>query len=119
MKYFIVISLALLFISITKITKEKKYTINEFYKATNLEFGCKVISSKDYIIDDIKTLLTPAKYEYGTFEVQLTSKWSDYYLIEGTNWYLRIPNCVESGYALKAKMNITIGSYNAGTVFFQ
>jgi len=75
----------------------KTYDIAQVYEAVEMENGSKSIDSYGNV-EEVKTVLTPTRFDEGKYSVELTRVDTNFYKIEGTSMYIETRYCYEYAY---------------------
>lgn len=75
----------------------KTYDIAQVYEAVEMENGSKSIDSYGNV-EEVKTVLTPTRFDEGKYSVKLTRVDTNFYKIEGTSMYIETRYCYEYAY---------------------
>ncbi len=81
----------------------ESYTVEQFYKKVELEYG-----TLDENENPIKHIFVKTNIDVGTYEIEITDGRSDLYEVEGTNIYIKFMGVFGiAGYAKKCIMKVS------------
>lgn len=98
---------------------QNKYDIAGIYTGKDVQYeNVKVVNSFDNV-EDAKLLLFKSELDEGVYEVTVTRKATNIYIIDGTEIYIQTKFCFVSGIRQKAILKINSKySYNKGEIIF-
>lgn len=98
---------------------QNKYDIAGIYSGKDVQYeNVKVVNSFDNV-EDAKLLLFKSEIDEGVYEVTVTRKANNIYMIDGTEIYIQTKFCFVSGIRQKAILKINSKySYNKGEIIF-
>lgn len=98
---------------------QNKYDIAGIYSGKDVQYeNVKVVNSFDNL-EDAKLLLFKSELDEGVYEVTVTRKATNIYIIDGTEIYIQTKFCFVSGIRQKAILKINSKySYNKGEIIF-
>lgn len=89
------------------------------YKAVDAPAGTLAITSLGEV-QEISAVIVPTTLDAGTYEISVTRKGQDLYVVEGAGIYLRTFACFEYAYSQKAVFRYQGGNYvGAGKLIFE
>lgn len=111
------ILLILFVFSNSLIHAQNKYDIAGIYSGKDVQYeNVKVVNSYDNV-EDAKLLLFKSELDEGVYEVTVTRKATNIYMIDGTEIYIQTKFCYVSGIRQKAILKINGKySYNKGEI---
>ncbi|MBK9044034.1 MAG: hypothetical protein IPN97_12810 [Saprospiraceae bacterium] len=97
--------------------KLQSFEVAKLYEGIILDRGVKIINSYDNV-ENAKLLLTPTQLQTCSYNVKVTRKAKDIYLIEGTKYYIETRFCFD--YAFSKDVVLVIENnygYNIGKLY--